>query len=58
MVSVNTKLDLSHEGIAPADDAMPGGAFPIILKGTGLVGTIIASGSPLFHAYRCLRRVV
>ncbi len=49
---------LNHEGIAPADYAIPCGAFPIVLKGTGLVGTIIASGSPLFHAYRCLRRVV
>ena len=33
-----------HEGIAFADYAMHGGAFPIRLKGTGLVGTIIASG--------------
>jgi uncharacterized protein (UPF0303 family) len=33
-----------HEGITYADYAMHGGAFPIVLNGTGLVGTIIASG--------------
>ena len=33
-----------HEGITYADYAMHGGAFPIYLNGTGLVGTIIASG--------------
>ncbi len=33
-----------HEGITYADYAMHGGAFPIRLRGTGLVGTIIASG--------------
>jgi uncharacterized protein (UPF0303 family) len=33
-----------HEGISYADYAMHGGAFPIFLNGTGLVGTIIASG--------------
>jgi uncharacterized protein (UPF0303 family) len=33
-----------HEGLAFADYAMHGGAFPITLKGTGLVGSIIASG--------------
>jgi uncharacterized protein (UPF0303 family) len=33
-----------HEGTSYAEYAMHGGAFPISLKGTGLVGTIIASG--------------
>lgn len=33
-----------HEGITYADYAMHGGAFPIYLNGTGLIGTIIASG--------------
>jgi uncharacterized protein (UPF0303 family) len=33
-----------HEGTSYADYAMHGGAFPIVLNGTGLVGTIIASG--------------
>lgn len=33
-----------HEGVFYADYAMHGGAFPIVLRGTGLVGTIIASG--------------
>jgi uncharacterized protein (UPF0303 family) len=33
-----------HEGTSYAEYAMHGGAFPINLKGTGLIGTIIASG--------------
>ena len=37
-------MEERHEGITYADYAMHGGAFPIRLKGTGLVGTIIASG--------------
>ena len=33
-----------HEGTSYAEYAMHGGAFPIVLNGTGLIGTIIASG--------------
>jgi len=33
-----------HEGTSYAEYAMHGGAFPINLRGTGLIGTIIASG--------------
>jgi len=37
-------MEARHEGIFYTDYAMHGGAFPIVLRGTGLVGTIIASG--------------
>ncbi len=37
-------MEARHEGVFYADYAMHGGAFPIALRGTGLVGTIVASG--------------
>jgi len=36
-------LEARH-GLTLADYAMHGGGFPIVLKGTGCVGSIIASG--------------
>lgn len=33
-----------HEGLSYADYAMHGGGFPILLRGTGVVGTIVSSG--------------
>jgi hypothetical protein len=44
MVSVNTKLVLNREGLTFAGYAMHGGAFPIVHKGTGPLGSIVASG--------------
>lgn len=35
-----------RHGLTLADYAMHGGAFPVVLAGTGLVGTVIASGLP------------
>ncbi|MGI4827228.1 MAG: heme-binding protein, partial [Janthinobacterium lividum] len=35
-----------RHGLPVVDYAMHGGGFPILLTGTGLVGTIIASGLP------------
>ncbi len=38
------RMDERHEGIGFADYAMHGGGFPIVLRETGCVGSIIASG--------------
>ena len=35
-----------RHGLTLADYAMHGGAFPLVLAGTGLVGSVIASGLP------------
>jgi uncharacterized protein (UPF0303 family) len=36
----------ARHGLALADYAAHGGGFPIVLRGTGLVGTVVASGLP------------
>jgi uncharacterized protein (UPF0303 family) len=38
------RLPERHEGLTYAEYAMHGGGFPITLKGTGVVGTIVSSG--------------
>jgi uncharacterized protein (UPF0303 family) len=48
--AVGIQLDLEHKtleerhGLSLADYAAHGGGFPIVLRNTGLIGTIIASG--------------
>lgn len=37
-------MEARHEGLFYTDYAMHGGGFPIVVNGTGLIGTIIASG--------------
>ncbi len=37
-------METRHEGLSYQEYAMHGGAFPIVLTGTGLIGTIVASG--------------
>lgn len=36
----------AHTGLDPAQYAAHGGAFPLILKGTGVIGTVTVSGLP------------
>jgi uncharacterized protein (UPF0303 family) len=40
-----TTLEARH-GLALADHAAHGGGFPLLLEGTGMVGTIVLSGLP------------
>jgi uncharacterized protein (UPF0303 family) len=36
----------ARHGLLLADYAAHGGGFPVVLRGTGLVGTVVASGLP------------
>ena len=50
-------LEARH-GLALADYAAHGGGFPIVLTGTGLVGTVIASGLPQREDHAMVVRVL
>jgi len=43
--SIGTTFE-AHTGLGPTDFMAHGGCFPIILAGTGIVGTMTASGLP------------
>ncbi|GHV74864.1 UPF0303 protein [Spirochaetia bacterium] len=38
--------DLAQQGLSPQEYVMSGGGFPIVVKGTGLVGAALVSGLP------------
>ena len=50
--AVGRKLDLEgatlvgRHGLSEVDYAAHGGGFPIVLRGTGMVGTVVLSGLP------------
>jgi uncharacterized protein (UPF0303 family) len=46
MLQVEGKTIEARHGLTLADFAMHGGGFPIVLKGTGLVGSVVVSGLP------------
>ncbi len=46
MLQVEGKTIEARHGLTLADFAMHGGGFPITLKGTGLVGSVVVSGLP------------
>jgi uncharacterized protein (UPF0303 family) len=46
MLELEGKTIEARHGLTLADFAMHGGGFPIALKGTGTVGSVVVSGLP------------
>jgi uncharacterized protein (UPF0303 family) len=46
MLELDGKTIEARHGLTLADFAMHGGGFPLVLRGTGLVGSVVISGLP------------
>jgi uncharacterized protein (UPF0303 family) len=46
MLELEGKTIEARHGLTLADFAMHGGGFPVVLRGTGLVGSVVLSGLP------------